>query len=110
MTGNYLETMRRKAEDLEWNWYDCNDGYIELQRRSPAGEDFWITVNAGNLVDEVRGTCDSFDPDEHVRELLNAKAGGFGGVPDAKTLVEDADAIQQMLEELAEALATACGS
>lgn len=104
MMENHLDAMRRKAEDLEWSWYDCNDGYVELQKSSPAGEDFWITVNTGNLVDEVRSASDCFDPDEHVRSLLNAKAGGFRGVPDVKTLAEDADAIQEMLEELAGAM------
>lgn len=104
MSDSRLEALKCKAEELEWNWYDCNDGYIELKKSSPAGEDFWIAVNAGNLVDEVRSTCDSFDTEEHVHRLLDAKENGFRGVPSLKVLVEDADDIQEMLEELADAL------
>lgn len=104
MSENCMKALKCKVEELEWNWYDCDDGYVELEKSSPAGEDFWITVNAGNLVDEIRSVCNCFDPEAHVHELLDAKANGFGGVPCLKELVEDADAIQEMLEELADAL------
>ena len=36
--------------------------------------------------------------------LMEAKKNGFGGVPSLKELVEDADAIEKMLEELYDAL------
>ena len=61
-------------------------------------------VSASNLIADVRSASDGFDAEEHVRELLNAKANGLGDVPDVKTLVEDADDIQEMLDELADAL------
>lgn len=61
-------------------------------------------MNAGSLVDEIRDWSNSFDTERHVHELLDAKDNGFRGVPSLKTLVEDADAIQEMLEELADAM------
>lgn len=56
------------------------------------------------MVDEVRDYSDSFDTEEHVHNLLDAKENGVSGIPSLKELVEDADAIQGMLEELADAL------
>lgn len=99
-----MEALRRKAEELDWEWHDCNDGIVELEKSSPAGEDFFATAIAGNLVEEIRDICDGFDTEGHVHELLDAKENGFSGVPSLKVLVEDADAIQDMLEELADAL------
>lgn len=99
-----LEALKRKAEDLDWSWDEDEDGYVQLGKYSPAGEDFFIVVNAGNLVDEIRDYSDSFDTERHVHDLLDAKDNGFGGVPSLKELVEDADAIQEMLEELTDAM------
>lgn len=99
-----LEALKRKAEDLDWSWDEDEDGYVQLGKYSPAGEDFFIVVNAGNLVDEIRDYSDSFDTERHVHDLLDAKDNGFRGVPSLKELVEDADAIQEMLEELTDAM------
>ena len=99
-----MEALNRKAEELDWSWDEDEDGYVQLSKYSPAGEDFFIVVNAGNLVDEIRDYSDSFDTEEHVHGLLDAKENGFRGVPGLKELVEDADAIQEMLDELADAL------
>lgn len=104
MTEGYLEALRCKAEELDWSWDDSTDGNVELRKYSPAGEDFFFAVSAENLVDAVRDFSDSFDTEEHVHGLLDAKENGFCGVPSLKVLVEDADAIQEMLEELADAL------
>lgn len=40
---------REVCERLEWNVYECDDGSIELEKHSPAGEDFSICVGAGEL-------------------------------------------------------------
>ena len=94
-----------KAEELDWSCWEYEHGGVELGKHSPAGEDFSFYVgNKENLAEEAREYADDFDIEEHVRELLNAKANGFAGVPDLKTLVEDADDIKGMLDELADAL------
>lgn len=94
-----------KAEELDWSCWEDEHGGVELGKHSPAGEDFSSYVgNKENLAEEAREYADDFDIEEHVRELLNAKANGFAGVPDLKTLAEDADDIKGMLDELADAL------
>ena len=99
------EKLREKAEELGWSLYEDENCGVELGKHSPAGEDFFFYVgNKENLAEEAREHADDFYPEEHVRELLNAKANGFAGVPDLKTLAEDADDIKGMLDELADAL------
>lgn len=99
------EKLLEKAEELGWSTSEDESGGVELESYSPAGEDFFFYVtDKKNLTEEVRECADSFDTEEHVRGLLNAKAHGFAGVPDLKTLVEDADDIQKMLNKLADAL------
>ncbi len=99
------EMLLEKAEELDWSYWEDENGGVELEKSSPAGEDFSFYVHdKENLVEEVREYADGFDTEEHVRVLLNAKAEGFAGAPDVKTLVEYADDIKKMLYELAEAL------
>lgn len=47
---------------------------------------------------------EEFDTEDHVMGLMEAKKNGFRGVPSLKELVEDADAIEKMIEELYDAL------
>ena len=75
---------REVCERLEWSVYECGDGSIELEKYSPAGEDFSICVGAENFVDNVK---------EYAASL-----------PSIKELVKDAEDIDKMLKELAEAL------
>ena len=48
-----------------------------------------------------------FDVDEHIEMWIEAKRSGTNGVPSARELVHDAEAIDKMLDELADALAAA---
>lgn len=94
------------AEDLGWHVYrDAEDSqYWEFEKFSPAGEDFCFTVYAKNLVElkaELQSYYETFDREDHVFELLEAKRNGFRGVPDLDTLVKDSHDIEDMLEELA---------
>ena len=50
-------------------------------------------------MDSVKRYALDFDCDERVREVMNGQ-----GAPDLTTLVEDAKAIQEMLDELAGSL------
>lgn len=99
------ERMLNKAEELGWSHWEDESGGVELGKYSQAGEDFLFYVySKKNLAEEVREFADDFNIEEHVHGLLDAKDRGFAGVPDIKTLVEDADNIQEMLDELADAL------
>lgn len=94
----------------ERDWIVCgytDDGRVELEKYSPAGEDFLMCVETENFPEAVMKFWEDFDPDEHAEELIVAKRNGFQGVPRASTLVEDAEAIDTMIRELADALAEA---
>jgi len=42
MNARYLDA----CEKLDWSVHECDDGTVELEKYSPAGEDFIITVEA----------------------------------------------------------------
>ena len=92
------------CEKLDWRVTDTGDGNIELEKYSPAGEDFIITVGEERFVDNVKAYAASFDKDEHIEMWILARRSGTSGVPSAKELVEDAQAIDYMLRELSCAL------
>ena len=98
------ERYRDICEDLGWYWLNCDDGNIELEKHSPAGEDFSFTVGAENFVDNVKEYAAYFDQEEHIEMWLEARRSGTRGVPSIKELVKDAEDIDAMLKELAEAL------
>ncbi len=108
-----VRTMDELKEYLEENgWWvsECNfsGGHVgwEIGKHSPAGEDFFFSFEHDNDVESaVKGIKDyayDFDEDEHIEMNIEARRNGLAGVPDTKTLVEDAKAIQEMLDELAD--------
>lgn len=101
------EKYRAVCERLDWRVMDGGDGNIELEKYSPAGEDFVITVGAENFVDNVKEYAAYFDQDEHIEMWIEARHNGTRGVPSTRELVKDAEDIDAMLKELAEALFTA---
>ena len=83
-----LEQLLLKAEELGWSyrvgsepegteggWYHEERNYVELQKPSPAGEDFSMVIDfaRGNPVDTFLSNLneywDNFDPDEHAEEI-----------------------------------------
>lgn len=94
-----------RAEELGWSCYtDPEDSSIEFTQSSPAGEDFSFcaygsTVN--EIVKSIREYANGFDVEEHIKMWLDAKESGTSGVPSVFELVEDAKAIQEMLDTLA---------
>ncbi len=96
-----LENLFAYIETLGWNVYCGDDGYVELYQRSGAGEDFFFTVSANNLIEDVKDYAESFDSEEHAAMWYDAGQSGVRGVPSLHELVEDADAIQEMLDDLA---------
>lgn len=77
----------------------------ELENFSPAGEDFILSVEGITSEDMIRDIVDcanNFDPDEHIEMWIEARHNGARDVPSTRVLVEDADAIGEMLQELAD--------
>lgn len=94
-----------KAEELQWSVNIYNEKEWEFEKYSPAGEDFVFSIAVKNVKDvwqKVREYANNFDTEEHVK--MWAQTSGTKGVPSIRVLVEDADAIDQMLDELADAL------
>lgn len=101
------EKYRAVCEQLDWRVADGGDGNIELEKYSPAGEDFVITLGAEDFVDNVKEYAANFDQDEHIEMWIEARRNKVRGVPPTRELVKDAEDIDAMLKELAEALFTA---
>ena len=90
---------RRICEQLGW----CLTEYkneVELSQYSPAGEDFSFTADKKNFAQSVKEYADDFDADEHA-EIWVTNMHTVRGVPQSiRTLIDDADAIKEMLTEL----------
>lgn len=95
------------CESLGWTVREYDDGSAELSQYSPAGEDFGFCVETENFAEEIRSYYNDFDPDEHAEMWIKAKLNGKSGIPSIRRLIEDADAIDSMLEDLAIAVAQA---
>ena len=96
-----LENLFAYIETLGWNVYCDGDGWVELSQFSSAGEDFSFTVSENNLIENVKDYAESFDSEEHAAMWYDAGQSGVRGVPSLHELVEDAESIQEMLNELA---------
>lgn len=81
-----------------------DDGRVEVQKYSPAGEDFLMCVEVENFPESVREYANDFDADEHAEMWIEAR-GKVSGVPEnIRELIEDAEEIQKVLNRLADAL------
>lgn len=104
LRGKYIDVL----EKLDWKMCGyTGDGMVEIEKYSPAGEDFIMCVEVKNFPDAVMEYYVDFDVDEHIEMWIEARRNGTNGVPSTRELVQDAEAIDDMLKELADALATA---
>ena len=101
MKDKYIEVCER----LDWSIHEYEDGSVDVAKQSPAGEDFSFGVSSENFVEEVKMYAAYFNVDEHVEMWVAARFNGAKGIPSCRELVEDAEAIDKMLQELAAALA-----
>ena len=99
-TINKNGRLLKVCEELGWSVHEEEDGFY-LSKYSPAGEDFGFYVSKENPYEEIEEYSDNFDPDEHcimwIREMDTVS-----GVPQSvRELINDAEAIAGMLNELA---------
>lgn len=92
-----------KAEELGWRVL-IDEHCWEFQKYSPAGEDFWLSISGKDVVSELLDWYEGFDTEDHVMMHMEGKKHGVAGIPSLKELVADADAIDEMVEELYDAL------
>lgn len=92
-------------ENLGWSVSSyTGDGRVEIEKYSPAGEDFIICVDAADFPKSVFEYAENFDVDEHIAMWIEGKENGTAGVPSTRELVCDAEEIEKMLQELSDAL------
>ena len=108
LSKNIIETLEGKY------WILCGEiseqngqYYVEIENGSPLGEDIvetvWFDGTDIGFIEGVRELADSFDPEEHAEMWIEGR--GKNGVPESiRDLLDDADAIKEMLNELADAL------
>lgn len=102
-----LEDLQTAIENHGWNITAYNDSYWDISQFSPAGEDFFFTINHNNSVkkaiEEISQYANDFDIDEHIEMWADARQidNNRLKVPPIRILVEDAEAIQEMLDNLA---------
>lgn len=114
-TSPGLKQMLDKAEEMEWSYTlyieesQDNRTYAEMERYSPAGEDFLMVIDfdkdnqADSFRRDLRSYYEGFDVDEHVEMWIPSR--GKGGCPSSvRDLVEDAEAIESMICDLLEVL------
>lgn len=104
---NLKDQLIKKAEELGWKVTISEGHEWEFKQSSPAGEDFFFSINANEHKEvwrEVRRYANDFDPDEHIEMWVLAKYQGGKNIPSIRKLVEDADDINEMLDKLADAL------
>lgn len=110
-----LKRMLDKAEEMEWSYTlyieesHGNRAYAEMEKYSPAGEEFLMMVDfdkdnqADSFCRDLRSYYEDFDVDEHVEMWIPSR--GKGGCPSSvRDLVEDAEAIESMICDLLEVL------
>lgn len=108
-----LEQVLNIAEEQGWSWEIRQEGkryYVYLSTYSDAGEDFGVDIDfdvknaKATFMAELRQSIDDFDPLEHAAMWMEAR-GRVSGVPDTNMeLLEDAESIEERLEDLWDAI------
>lgn len=93
------------AENLGWS-VTIEENDFNLQKFSPAGQDFNIEITVDNITDfvnAIREKYESFDVSEETYLWLDNTGHGKNGAPyDMRDLYNDMEACLEMMEELLE--------
>lgn len=91
------------CESEGWNMYDTGEG-LEISQASPAGEDFFFYVDKKDLLHNIINFAYNFDAEEHAKMWVE-NMHIVPGVPQSiQILIDDANDIAKMLENLADKL------
>lgn len=80
------------------------DEYVTICNYSPAGEDISFDVEVDNFVNDVYSEYDNFDAEEHAAMWYGQNRGEPTSI---RALLNDADAIDDMLQNLSNAIGLA---
>ena len=94
--------IKKRIEDLGWRVN--SDTSIETWTDT-AGQDVCIECNnPGELKEAIISYRNGYDVDEQAEMFLEAKRNGFKGVPSVSVLVKDCEEVEELLDELWEAV------
>ena len=97
------EFIKRLEEKLP-NWNISKTGMgLNFRQYTNAGEDFSFDVDGEmpeEIVEGVKNYYEEFDPEEHVKDWIEAQENGVKGVPSLFALVEDSKTLDGELEDL----------
>lgn len=96
-------TKKQKAICERLGWFVQLDGNdVMLEQFSPAGEDFFFYAEKNRFPQSITEYAEDFDPDEHAKMWVE-HMNSVRDVPQSiRILINDADAIKEMLTELSE--------
>lgn len=96
---NYTLHIKQVCEKYGWNVGVQGDD-LYISQYTPAGEDFGFYVDLKNSVQDIRNYAENFDVDEHVKMWILEIDSGAPGI---RALLEDAEWIDNKLQELSRA-------
>lgn len=114
LLGRVLDTATAEGWSYDEIDYANNEGGYEFFQYSPAGEDFSFSACYGdkglsddekgnNLIKDIESYYNGFDPEEHAEMWIEGR--GQNGAPSSiRALIDDADAIDNMISELVDEL------
>lgn len=102
-----METIKEvldKIDELGWSVYE-DDTYYELSKYSPAGQDFNMTINKSDNVDEfinnIYKAYEDFDVSESASLWIGENGHGINGAPyELEDLLEDMKWCKQAIYDL----------
>lgn len=89
-----------EEEDMSLD-YSCASFLVRWQ--SPAGEDFNMDIDAESFISDFVSQAENFDADDHA-ELFIRNRGQHGIPTTIREILEDAEAIAEKLQHVAERL------
>ena len=92
------------CEDLGW-WVNVyaekfENRFFEIGRLSPLGEDFSFDAWGDSIIQDIKEYASNFDADEHAENISRMR----GSPKSIRAFLADADEIQEMLYQLANAV------
>ena len=102
-----IKTLTKVLEKLDWTISEISKTEFQIETWSPAGEDIVDDISYDgtieSIIESVKKIKDSFDVDEHVEIWIVGR--GERGVPGTvRELVDDAEAIEKMYDDLYDAV------
>lgn len=105
MNENLKSSTEAVSDLFGWVCHWQENGDLELENWSPAGENLVEYAPAPDVIKNFVENARAFDVDEHIEMWIGAR-GSTSGVPSTRVLCQDAEEIDEMLNDLADALET----